>query len=178
MISLNRSLLPSIILSRLSTNPSPWIFPEQPVILRSLRLVPLGSPIIVAIIGNLAICSQLSHRIALLTSRPPVSVSPGRLSILKKKGKQLRHFDFAIASPASRLSYNMGLRRAARVILVGAPGVGKGTQSERLLHRFPQLQCISSGDLLRANVKDRTALGETSLRPTVVHIRPPLSHGR
>ncbi|GAP84383.1 putative adenylate kinase [Rosellinia necatrix] len=53
----------------------------------------------------------------------------------------------------------MRLRRAARVILVGAPGVGKGTQSERLLSRFPQLSAISSGDLLRHNVKNRTALG-------------------
>ncbi|KAI1106227.1 adenylate kinase [Jackrogersella minutella] len=53
----------------------------------------------------------------------------------------------------------MRLRRAARVILVGAPGVGKGTQSERLLTRFPQLSAISSGDLLRHNVKSRTPLG-------------------
>ncbi|KAK1834855.1 mitochondrial GTP:AMP phosphotransferase [Podospora conica] len=53
----------------------------------------------------------------------------------------------------------MRLRKAARVILVGAPGVGKGTQSERLLQRFPQLSSISSGDLLRYNVKQRTPLG-------------------
>ncbi|KAK4462063.1 putative adenylate kinase [Cladorrhinum samala] len=53
----------------------------------------------------------------------------------------------------------MRLRKAARVILVGAPGVGKGTQSERLLRRFPQLSSISSGDLLRHNVKNRTPLG-------------------
>lgn len=53
----------------------------------------------------------------------------------------------------------MHLRKAARVILVGAPGVGKGTQSERLLQRFPQLAAISSGDLLRSNVKNRTPLG-------------------
>ncbi|KAK0747756.1 P-loop containing nucleoside triphosphate hydrolase protein [Apiosordaria backusii] len=53
----------------------------------------------------------------------------------------------------------MRLRKAARVILVGAPGVGKGTQSERLLHRFPQLSSISSGDLLRHHVKQRTPLG-------------------
>lgn len=53
----------------------------------------------------------------------------------------------------------MRLRKAARVILVGAPGVGKGTQSERLLSRFPQLSAISSGDLLRHNVKKRTPLG-------------------
>ncbi|KAK4041582.1 P-loop containing nucleoside triphosphate hydrolase protein [Parachaetomium inaequale] len=53
----------------------------------------------------------------------------------------------------------MRLRKAARVILVGAPGVGKGTQSERLLKSFPQLSSISSGDLLRHNVKQRTPLG-------------------
>jgi adenylate kinase len=52
------------------------------------------------------------------------------------------------------------LRRAARVILVGAPGVGKGTQSERLLKRYPQLAAISSGELLRHNVTNRTPLGE------------------
>ncbi|CAK7202566.1 Adenylate kinase 2 [Sporothrix eucalyptigena] len=53
----------------------------------------------------------------------------------------------------------MRMRKAARVILIGAPGVGKGTQSERLLGRFPQLAHLSSGDLLRHNVKTRTPLG-------------------
>ncbi|TKX23602.1 GTP:AMP phosphotransferase [Elsinoe australis] len=53
----------------------------------------------------------------------------------------------------------MQLRRAARVILVGAPGVGKGTQSERMLQRYPQLSSISTGDLLRDNVRRKTALG-------------------
>lgn len=53
----------------------------------------------------------------------------------------------------------MRLKRAARIILVGAPGVGKGTQAERLLQRFPQLSAISSGDLLRDNVKSQTPLG-------------------
>ncbi|KAH7239299.1 P-loop containing nucleoside triphosphate hydrolase protein [Fusarium tricinctum] len=53
----------------------------------------------------------------------------------------------------------MNLNKAARVILFGAPGVGKGTQSERLLSRFPQLNQISTGDLLRRNVKNRTPLG-------------------
>ncbi|KAJ5678460.1 GTP:AMP phosphotransferase AK3 [Penicillium maclennaniae] len=52
------------------------------------------------------------------------------------------------------------LKKAARIILVGAPGVGKGTQSERLLARFPQLASISSGDLLRENVRRRTQLGK------------------
>ncbi|KAF5025667.1 hypothetical protein F66182_2273 [Fusarium sp. NRRL 66182] len=64
-------------------------------------------------------------------------------------------------------SPRMNLNRAARVILFGAPGVGKGTQSERLLSRFPQLNSISTGDLLRRNVKDRTPLGikvETTMK--------------
>ena len=51
------------------------------------------------------------------------------------------------------------LRRAARIILVGAPGVGKGTQAERLMKRYPQLSAVSSGDLLRDNVRNRTPLG-------------------
>lgn len=51
------------------------------------------------------------------------------------------------------------LRRAARIILIGAPGVGKGTQTNRMLKRFPQLSSISSGDLLRENVRNRTPLG-------------------
>jgi adenylate kinase len=52
------------------------------------------------------------------------------------------------------------LARAARIILVGAPGVGKGTQTERLIKRYPQVSPISSGDLLRDNVRNRTPLGK------------------
>lgn len=50
-------------------------------------------------------------------------------------------------------------KKAARIILVGAPGVGKGTQTERLLVRFPELASISSGDLLRENVRKKTPIG-------------------
>jgi adenylate kinase len=45
------------------------------------------------------------------------------------------------------------------MILVGAPGVGKGTQTERLMNKFSELSAISSGDLLRKNVRERTPLG-------------------
>lgn len=58
------------------------------------------------------------------------------------------------------------LKKAARIILVGAPGVGKGTQSERLIKRYPQLASIATGDLLRDNVKNNTPLGEYTRNST------------
>lgn len=62
----------------------------------------------------------------------------------------------------------MALSRAARIILVGAPGVGKGTQTERLMKRYPELASISSGDLLRKNVRERTPLGMCLSAPQAV----------
>jgi len=44
------------------------------------------------------------------------------------------------------------------IVMIGPPGAGKGTQSERLcrLYGIPK---ISTGDMLRAAVHDKTALG-------------------
>jgi len=44
------------------------------------------------------------------------------------------------------------------IILLGAPGAGKGTQSKNLSERFGIPQ-ISTGDILRENVRNRTELG-------------------
>jgi adenylate kinase len=46
-----------------------------------------------------------------------------------------------------------------RLLLIGAPGAGKGTQAERLAARFG-IAHISSGDLLRQHVRDQTSLGQ------------------
>ena len=47
-----------------------------------------------------------------------------------------------------------------RLLMIGAPGAGKGTQAERLAARFG-IAHISSGDLLRQHVRDQTPLGRT-----------------
>jgi adenylate kinase len=47
-----------------------------------------------------------------------------------------------------------------RLLLIGAPGAGKGTQAGLLARRFG-IAHISSGDLLRQHVRDQTSLGQT-----------------
>jgi adenylate kinase len=50
-------------------------------------------------------------------------------------------------------------QRGVKMILVGAPGSGKGTQAKRLQDAYGSKQ-ISTGDILRQAVKDGTPLGK------------------
>jgi adenylate kinase len=47
------------------------------------------------------------------------------------------------------------------IVIFGAPGSGKGTQSERIIKEFG-LEHISTGDVLRKEMKEGTELGETA----------------
>lgn len=54
------------------------------------------------------------------------------------------------------------LVRPARLLLVGAPGAGKGTQTDRLLKAFSGIEAISTGDLLRHEIKAGSEIGQAA----------------
>ena len=47
------------------------------------------------------------------------------------------------------------------IVIFGAPGSGKGTQSERIVEKYG-INHISRGDVLRAEIKNGTELGKTA----------------
>lgn len=46
-----------------------------------------------------------------------------------------------------------------KVIMLGAPGAGKGTQAKKIADKY-QIPHISTGDIFRANIKNGTELGK------------------
>ncbi|MDR1572901.1 MAG: adenylate kinase [Clostridiales Family XIII bacterium] len=50
-------------------------------------------------------------------------------------------------------------KRSVNLILLGAPGSGKGTQSAKLSARFG-IPAVSTGDIFRANIANKTTLGK------------------
>ena len=50
-----------------------------------------------------------------------------------------------------------------RVVLVGPPGAGKGTQAGRIVDRFGGVH-VATGDILRSNAERGTELGRTASR--------------
>ena len=45
-----------------------------------------------------------------------------------------------------------------KIIMLGAPGAGKGTQAKKIAKKY-EIPHISTGDIFRANIKNNTELG-------------------
>ena len=48
-----------------------------------------------------------------------------------------------------------------KIVMLGAPGAGNGTQSQRIAEIFV-IPHISTGDIFRSNIKAGTELGKTA----------------
>ncbi|AWU73526.1 uncharacterized protein C5L36_0A01320 [Pichia kudriavzevii] len=50
--------------------------------------------------------------------------------------------------------------KSLRMVIMGAPGSGKGTLTSRLLSKFPQIHSLSTGDVLRREIAANSKIGE------------------
>ncbi len=78
--------------------------------------------------------------------------------ILNEKG-ELSMFDLC-----REFKYKLIFRyqkKMLNIVIFGAPGSGKGTQSERIVEKYG-INHISTGDVLRAEIKNGTELGKTA----------------
>ena len=56
-----------------------------------------------------------------------------------------------------------------KIIMLGAPGAGKGTQAQKLAVKY-QIPHISTGDIFRANIKNGTELGKKAKSYIIFYI--------
>lgn len=56
-------------------------------------------------------------------------------------------------------SAQSGKYSGVRLLLIGPPGSGKGTQAKHLTEKF-RVPHVSTGDMLREQIRKGTALGE------------------
>ena len=57
-----------------------------------------------------------------------------------------------------RWRYVLGEEKTMKIIMLGAPGAGKGTQAQMIADKY-KVPHISTGDIFRANIKNGTELG-------------------
>jgi len=64
-----------------------------------------------------------------------------------------------IRSFMSTQAVSLPEEESAMILILGKPGGGKGTISCKILKDFPRVHHISTGDILRQQVREQTALG-------------------
>lgn len=56
----------------------------------------------------------------------------------------------------------MSIAKSVRMVIMGAPGSGKGTLTSRLLKKIPQIHSLSTGDVLRREISKGTEIGSVA----------------
>lgn len=67
----------------------------------------------------------------------------------------------AVGAASNVLSSSPSSQQGVRMILIGPPGAGKGTQAPKILERYNNSVChLATGDMLRDQVSQGTELGK------------------
>jgi len=103
----------------------------------------------VSVAAEEAAASKASGVAALLL----VTGAAGSILLSARRGKQLRRQVVQVLRQAR------GGNTAPIVVISGPPAAGKGTQCEKIKEKFGYVH-VSTGDILRANVKEGTQLGK------------------
>ncbi len=92
-----------------------------------------------------------------------ISAGSTELSYLKSLVSQLNDKIAQLENKASSAlsSVTGGKPEGVRMILIGPPGAGKGTQAPKILEKFNNCVChLATGDMLREQVSKQTELGK------------------
>lgn len=111
---------------------------------------------------------QSSHRLFIIDAEGSIEEVSTRIidtveTIKRKESRTTSEADIehvkTVAAPPPPSTRKPQKKTKLNLILVGAPGSGKGTQAEKLRNEF-QLAHIATGDLFRENLKNKTDLGK------------------
>ena len=72
--------------------------------------------------------------------------------------KEVQRPTIGVGSATSCFYFMEGIL-SMKIIMLGAPGAGKGTQAQMIAEKF-NIPHISTGDIFRANIKNGTELGK------------------
>ena len=77
-----------------------------------------------------------------------------------QQGRNLRDI-YTVVEDNGQDTDNLQKEKMKNIVIFGAPGAGKGTQSEKIIKKYG-LNHISTGDVLRNEIKNGTELGKTA----------------
>ena len=100
-----------------------------------------------------------ADRAGLLRGQPELPVRRRIDPDYRGRGPRDRQADRRTAAAAPLRRASQVTETTTRLLIIGPPGAGKGTQAAQIAARF-DIPAISTGDIFRANIKGGTPLGQ------------------